>query len=87
VADAGVVVAPTDGSPWLQGRIDAHRPDPVCVRDFSHATEHLTRAAAATFGAGDGSAAAWAAAQIRSPRNKMARTQYRRLIVNFSAHC
>ena len=63
VPTAGTVVAVTDGSPWLQGLIDDHRPDAVRILDFPHAVEHLTSAAQATFGAGDGRAAAWVAAQ------------------------
>ena len=66
VPTAGVVVAVTDGSAWLQGLIDAHRPDAVRILDFPHAVEHRTSAAEAAFGAGDGRAAAWAAAQAHT---------------------
>jgi hypothetical protein len=62
VPTAGVVVAVTDGSAWLQGLIDAHRPDAVRLLDCPHAAEQLTSAAEAAVGAGDGRAAAWAAA-------------------------
>jgi hypothetical protein len=48
--NAGVVVAPLDGSDWLQGLLDAHRPDAVRVLDFPHAVGHLANAAQATFG-------------------------------------
>ena len=56
---AGTVVAVTDGSAWLQGCIDYHRPDAVRILDFPHAVEHLTAAAQATFGAGGTQAATW----------------------------
>ena len=63
VPTAGTVVAVTDGSPWLQGCLDEHRPDAVRTLDFPHAVEHLTAAAQATFGADDDRAASWVAAQ------------------------
>jgi hypothetical protein len=65
VPTAGTVVAVTDGSPWLQGLIDAHRPDAVRILDFPHAVEHLTAAAQATFGAA-GAAGDWVAAQAHT---------------------
>lgn len=66
VATAGTVVAVTDGSPWLQGFIDYHRPDAVRVLDFPHAVEHLTAAAQATFGAGGARAADWVVGQAHA---------------------
>lgn len=65
VPTAGAVVAVTDGSAWLQGFVDYHRPDAVRVLDFPHAVEHLTAAAQAAFGAA-GDAAAWVAAQAHT---------------------
>jgi hypothetical protein len=58
---AGTVVAVTDGSAWLQGCIDYHRPDAVRILDFPHAVEHLTAAAQATFGADTPRARTWVA--------------------------
>jgi hypothetical protein len=66
VPSAGTVVAVTDGSPWLQGLIDAHRPDAVRILDFPHAVEHLSAAAQATFGPGGDRAATWVAAQAHT---------------------
>jgi hypothetical protein len=63
---AGTVVAVTDGSAWLQGLIDAHRPDAVRILDFPHAVEHLTSAAQATCGAAGDAAAGWVAAQAHT---------------------
>lgn len=65
LAAAGTVVAVTDGSPWLQGLIDYHRPDAVRILDFPHAVEHLTAAAQATFGA-TADAATWVATQAHT---------------------
>ena len=56
---AGTVVAVTDGSEWLQGFVDLHRPDAVRVLDFPHAVEHLNAAAQACFGEGAPAAVAW----------------------------
>src|SRR5579884_2711870 len=58
-ATAGTVVAPVDGSDWLQGLIDLHRPDAVRILDFPHAAEHLNAAGQATWGIGAPEAAAW----------------------------
>lgn len=66
VPTAGAVVAVTDGSAWLQGLIDYHRPDAVRILDFPHAVEHLTSAAQAAFGVGGERAAAWIAAQAQT---------------------
>jgi len=55
---AGVVVAPLDGSEWLQGLLDAHRPDAVRVLDFPHALQHVADAGRATF-ADPAAGAAW----------------------------
>lgn len=66
VPTAGTVVAVTDGSPWLQGCIDYHRPDAVRILDFPHAVEHLTAAAQATFGAATPQAAAWVTAHAHT---------------------
>lgn len=59
VATAGTVVGVMDGSPWLQGFLDYHRPDAVRILDFPHAVEHLSRAAQATFGPGTAATAQW----------------------------
>lgn len=66
VATAGVVVGVMDGSPWLQGFLDYHRPDAVRILDFPHAVEHLSRAGQATFGPGAAAGAAWLAAQAHA---------------------
>jgi hypothetical protein len=60
---AGVVVGVMDGADWLQKLLDRSRPDAVRVLDFPHALEHVTAAAAATFGAGAAAGGAWIAAQ------------------------
>lgn len=66
VATAGVVVGVMDGSAWLQGFLDYHRPDAVRILDFPHAIEHLNRAGQATFGPGTAASAAWLATQAHT---------------------
>jgi hypothetical protein len=66
VATAGTVVGVMDGSPWLQGFLDYHRPDAVRILDFPHAVEHLTSAAQAAFGIGVSAASAWLTEQAHT---------------------
>ena len=56
---ARTVVAVTDGAPWLQELISAHRPDAVRILDFPHAAGYLSQAASAALGAGSREAAVW----------------------------
>src|SRR5205823_11657791 len=60
---AGTVVAPLDGSVWLQGVVDHHRPDAVRILDFAHAVEHLNTAVQAALGVGTPEATAWLGGQ------------------------
>lgn len=66
---AGVVVGVMDGSEWLQGFLDLHRPDAVRVLDFPHAVEHLAAAAQGTFGPGTAATAAWLERQRHTLRH------------------
>jgi hypothetical protein len=66
---AGTVVGVMDGSDWLQGFLDLHRPDAVRVLDFPHAVEHLAAAAQATFGAGTETTATWLETQRHTLRH------------------
>jgi hypothetical protein len=59
VETAGTVAAVADGSAWIQGVVDLHRPDAVRILDFPHALEHLNAAAQACFGEGTAAAVAW----------------------------
>jgi hypothetical protein len=68
VETAGVVAAVSDGAPWCQGFVDLHRPDAVRILDFAHASQRLTDAAAAVWGAGE-PATAWAATQREELRD------------------
>jgi hypothetical protein len=56
---AATVVAITDGAPWLQELISAHRPDAVRILDFPHAAGSVSQVAHAAFGAGSREAAVW----------------------------
>lgn len=59
VETAGTVAAVADGSAWIQGLVDLHRPDAVRILDFPHAVEHLNAAAQACWGEGTPAAVAW----------------------------
>lgn len=59
VETAGTVAAVADGSVWIQGLVDLHRPDAVRILDFPHAVEHLNAAAQVCFGEGTPAAVAW----------------------------
>jgi hypothetical protein len=56
---AGLVLGVMDGSEWLQGFLDLHRPDAVRILDFPHAVEHLATAVQASLGAGTLRSATW----------------------------
>jgi hypothetical protein len=58
-ATAGQVVAPMDGSSWLQGFLDYHRPDAVRVLDFAHAAEHVAAPGRAIWGEGSAATQQW----------------------------
>jgi hypothetical protein len=64
VETAGQVGAVTDGSDWIQGFIDFHRPDAVRILDFPHAGDHLSTVGQAVFGEGSSQAQDWLAAQM-----------------------
>lgn len=58
------VVAVTDGSEWIQGFVDYHRPDAVRILDFPHAAEHLNTVGGTVFGEGSSEAQRWLAEQL-----------------------
>jgi hypothetical protein len=64
VETAGKVGAVTDGSDWIQGFIDFHRPDAVRILDFPHAGDHLSTVGQVVFGEGSAQAQGWLAAQM-----------------------
>lgn len=66
---AGVVAGVMDGSEWLQGFLDYHRPDAIRILDFPHAVEHLAAAAQVTFGPGTVATCAWLEAQRHTLRH------------------
>jgi hypothetical protein len=59
VETASVAAAVADGSVWIQGVVDLHRPDAVRILDFAHTLEHLNAAAQACFGEGSPAAVGW----------------------------
>ena len=58
------VSAVTDGSDWIQGFVDYHRPDAVRILDFPHAGEHLNGVGQLFFGEGSPQAQSWLAEQL-----------------------
>lgn len=66
---APVVVAVSDGAPWIQEFVDLHCPHAVRILDFAHATEYLAAAAQAAFGPGTPATSEWFAAQRHALRH------------------
>jgi hypothetical protein len=52
VENAEQVAGIMDGSDWLQGFLDYHRPDAVRILDFPHAGEHLSAVGESLYGEG-----------------------------------
>jgi hypothetical protein len=63
VTEAGVVCAVTDGSVWIQGFIDYHRPDAVRILDQPHALEYVATIGKALYGDDTSAFTAWYARQ------------------------
>lgn len=64
VETAHEVGAVTDGSEWIQGFVDYHRPDAVRILDFPHAGEHLNGVGQPFFGEGSPEAQSWLTEQL-----------------------
>jgi len=60
---AAMVVAVTDGAPWIQGFLDLHCPTAVRILDFPHAVGYLAQAAQAAFGPSTAATREWLAIQ------------------------
>lgn len=63
VTEAGVVCAVTDGSVWIQGFIDYHRPDAVRILDQPHALEYVATIGKALCGDDTSAFTAWYTSQ------------------------
>ena len=59
VENAREVACVMDGSDWLQGFTDYHRPDAVRILDFPHAGEHLSQVGEFLYGEGTPQAQEW----------------------------
>jgi hypothetical protein len=70
VETARRVGAVTDGSDWIQGFIDFHRPDAVRILDFPHAGDHLSTVGQAVFGEGSAEARDWLATQMHQLKHE-----------------
>jgi len=64
VENAGQVAAVMDGSDWLQGFTDYHRPDAVRILDFPHAGEHIGQIGEFLYGEGTTQAQEWLKGQL-----------------------
>jgi len=70
VATAPVVVAVSDGAPWIQEFVDLHCPQAIRILDFAHAAGYLAEAAQAAFGPGTPQTSEWSAAQRHALRHE-----------------
>jgi hypothetical protein len=85
VERAETVVAVTDGSDWIQGFVDFHRPDAVRILDFPHAGEHLNVVGGIAFGEGSSEAQGWLADQLHRLKHDgpdSVLTEVRRLVAS-----
>ena len=64
VEHAGQVAAVMDGSDWLQGFTDYHRPDAVRILDFPHAGEHIGQVGEFLYGEGTAQSREWLKGQL-----------------------
>ena len=64
VENAKQVAAVMDGSDWLQGFTDYHRPDAVRILDFPHAGEHIGQVGEFLYGEGTPQAQEWLKGQL-----------------------
>lgn len=63
---AGTVCGMLDGALWVQGFLDAHRPDAVRILDWPHAVGYLAAVAQTLHGADTDACLAWLAGQRRT---------------------
>lgn len=70
VETAQAVGAVTDGSEWIQGFVDYHRPDAVRILDFPHAAEHLNAVGQLFFGEGSPQAQSWLTEQLHQLKHR-----------------
>lgn len=64
VENAKEVAAVMDGSDWLQGLTDYHRPDALRILDFPHAGEHISPIGEFLWGAGTTEMKQWVGEQL-----------------------
>lgn len=70
VERAREVVFVSDGSEWLQGWVDYHRPNAVRVLDFYHAAQHIAAVGQGCWGEGSNEGQAWLAQQLDTLKRK-----------------
>ena len=82
VENARQVAAVMDGSDWLQGFTDYHRPDAVRILDFPHAGEHLNQVGEFLYGEATPEARQWLQERLHQLKHegpKQLFTELRRL--------
>lgn len=82
VENARQVAAIMDGSDWLQGFTDYHRPDAVRILDFPHAGEHLSQVGEFLYGEATPQAQEWLQKRLHRLKHEGPRrlfTELRRL--------
>jgi hypothetical protein len=82
VENARQVAAVMDGSDWLQGFTDYHRPDAVRILDFPHAGEHLNQVGEFLYGEATPEARQWLQDRLHQLKHegpKQLLTELRRL--------
>lgn len=70
VENARQVAAVMDGSDWLQGFTDYHRPDAVRILDFPHAGEHIGQVGEFLYGEGTPQAHEWLKGQLHQLKHE-----------------
>jgi len=82
VENASQVAGIMDGSDWLQGFLDYHRPDAVRILDFPHAGEHLSVVGESLYGEGTPRTQEWLQKRLHQLKHEGPRrlfTELRRL--------
>jgi hypothetical protein len=70
VENAGQVASVMDGSDWLQGFTEYHRPDAVRILDFPHAGEHIAQIGEYMYGEGTPEAQTWLKEQLHQLKHE-----------------
>lgn len=70
IETAQQVVALMDGSDWLQGLTDYHRPDAIRILDFPHAGEHISQIGEFLYGEGTPQTQQWISQRLHQLKHE-----------------